>query len=283
MSLLSVENLRVRFPTETGEVEVVKGISFELGRERLGIVGESGSGKSMTGRAILRLIAAPGRVTADRMRFDGIDLLDLPEPAMRDLRGARISMVMQDPKFSLNPVIRIGEQIGEALRFHRQMDRRQRRQRVLEALEAVRINDPERVYRLYPHEVSGGMGQRVMIAMMVVLEPDLMIADEPTSALDVSVRAQVLEVMDELVRRRGMGLIFISHDLDLVARYCDRILVMFNGAIVERCAPTELHLARHPYTRGLLASVPKLDETRDRLPVLDRAALAGAGLAGAAA
>jgi peptide/nickel transport system ATP-binding protein len=275
MSLLSVENLRVRFPTETGEVEVVKGISFELGRERLGIVGESGSGKSMTGRAILRLIAAPGRVTADRMRFDGIDLLDLPEPAMRDLRGARISMVMQDPKFSLNPVIRIGEQIGEALRFHRQMDRRARRQRVLEALEAVRINDPERVYRLYPHEVSGGMGQRVMIAMMVVLEPDLMIADEPTSALDVSVRAQVLEVMDELVRRRGMGLIFISHDLDLVARYCDRILVMFNGAIVERCAASELHLARHPYTRGLLASVPKLDETRERLPVLDRAALAG--------
>jgi peptide/nickel transport system ATP-binding protein len=276
MSLLSVENLRVRFPTETGEVEVVKGISFELGRERLGIVGESGSGKSMTGRAILRLIAAPGRITADRMRFDGIDLLDLPEAAMRDLRGARISMVMQDPKFSLNPVIRIGEQIGEALRFHRQMDRRQRRQRVLEALEAVRINDPERVYRLYPHEVSGGMGQRVMIAMMVVLEPDLMIADEPTSALDVSVRAQVLEVMDELVRRRGMGLIFISHDLDLVARYCDRILVMFNGEIVERCAASELHLARHPYTRGLLASVPKLDETRDRLPLLDRAALAGA-------
>jgi peptide/nickel transport system ATP-binding protein len=275
MSLLSVENLRVRFPTETGEVEVVKGISFELGRERLGIVGESGSGKSMTGRAILRLIAAPGRITADRMRFDGIDLLDLAEPAMRDLRGARISMVMQDPKFSLNPVIRIGEQIGEALRFHRQMDRRARRQRVLEALEAVRINDPERVYRLYPHEVSGGMGQRVMIAMMVVLEPDLMIADEPTSALDVSVRAQVLEVMDELVRRRGMGLIFISHDLDLVARYCDRILVMFNGAIVERCAASELHLARHPYTRGLLASVPKLDETRERLPVLDRAALAG--------
>jgi peptide/nickel transport system ATP-binding protein len=275
MSLLSVENLRVRFPTETGEVEVVKGIGFELGRERLGIVGESGSGKSMTGRAILRLIAAPGRVTADRMRFDGIDLLDLPEPAMRDLRGARISMVMQDPKFSLNPVIRIGEQIGEALRFHQKLDRRARRQRVLEALEAVRINDPERVYRLYPHEVSGGMGQRVMIAMMVVLEPDLMIADEPTSALDVSVRAQVLEVMDELVRRRGMGLIFISHDLDLVARYCDRILVMFNGEIVERCAAAELHNARHPYTRGLLASVPKLDETRDRLPVLDRAALAG--------
>ncbi len=276
MSLLSVENLRVRFPTETGEVEVVKGIGFELGRERLGIVGESGSGKSMTGRAILRLIAAPGRVTADRMRFDGIDLLDLPEPAMRDLRGARISMVMQDPKFSLNPVIRIGEQIGEALRFHRRMDRKARRRRVLEALEAVRINDPERVYRLYPHEVSGGMGQRVMIAMMVVLEPDLMIADEPTSALDVSVRAQVLEVMDDLVRRRGMGLIFISHDLDLVARYCDRILVMFNGEIVERCKASELHDARHPYTRGLLASVPKLDETRDRLPVLDRAALAGA-------
>jgi peptide/nickel transport system ATP-binding protein len=140
-------------------------------------------------------------------------------------------------------------------------------------LEAVRIDDPERVYRLYPHEVSGGMGQRVMIAMMVVLEPDLLVADEPTSALDVSVRAQVLEIMDELVRRRGMGLILISHDLDMVARWCDRILVMYAGRVVEECAAGRLHEATHPYTRGLLASVPHLDETRARLPVLDRAAI----------
>ena len=276
MSLLSVENLRVRFPTDQGEVEVVKGLSFTLNRERLGIVGESGSGKSMTGRALMGLIAPPGRVTADRLEFDGIDLRALPESGFRKLRGARMSMVLQDPKFSLNPVIRIGDQIGEALQFHRRMPARARRQAVLEVLAAVRIDDPERVYRLFPHEVSGGMGQRVMIAMMVVLEPDLMIADEPTSALDVSVRATVLEILDDLVRRRGMGLILISHDLDMVARWCDRILVMYAGKVVEECAAGQLHAATHPYTRGLLASVPRLDETRTRLPVLDRAAI-GAG------
>lgn len=276
MSLLSVENLRVRFPTDQGEVEVVKGLSFTLNRERLGIVGESGSGKSMTGRALMGLIAPPGRVTADRLEFDGIDLRALPESGFRKLRGARMSMVLQDPKFSLNPVIRIGEQIGEALQFHRRMPARARRQAVLEVLAAVRIDDPERVYRLFPHEVSGGMGQRVMIAMMVVLEPDLMIADEPTSALDVSVRATVLEILDDLVRRRGMGLILISHDLDMVARWCDRILVMYAGKVVEECAAGQLHAATHPYTRGLLASVPRLNETRARLPVLDRAAIGAA-------
>jgi len=276
MSLLHVENLRVRFPTDHGEVEVVKGLTFDLGRERLGIVGESGSGKSMTGRALMGLIAPPGRVTADRLEFDGTDLRGLPEAGLRRLRGARMSMVMQDPKFSLNPVIRIGEQIGEALQFHRRMNARARKQAVLEVLEAVRINEPERVYRLFPHEVSGGMGQRVMIAMMVVLQPDLMIADEPTSALDVSVRATVLEILDDLVRRRGMGLILISHDLDMVARWCDRILVMYAGRVVEECAAGKLHEATHPYTRGLLASVPQLNETRRRLPVLDRDAI-GAG------
>lgn len=273
MTLLHVQNLRIRFPTEQGEVEVVKGLSFDLGRERLGIVGESGSGKSMTGRALMGLIGPPGRVTADRLEFDGIDLRNLSERGYRGLRGARISMVMQDPKFSLNPVIRIGEQVGEALRFHRRMSAPMRRRKVLDALEAVRIDDPERVYRLFPHEVSGGMGQRVMIAMMVVMEPDLMIADEPTSALDVSVRATVLEILDDLVRRRGMGLILISHDLDMVARWCDRILVMYAGRVVEECAAGQLHAAQHPYTRGLLASVPQMGETRSRLPVLDRAAI----------
>lgn len=276
MSLLHVDNLRVRFPTDQGEVEVVKGLSFALGRERLGIVGESGSGKSMTGRALMGLIGPPGKVTADRMEFDGIDLRGLNERGYRRLRGARMSLVMQDPKFSLNPVIRIGEQVGEALRFHRRMSARARRRKVLEVLEAVRIDDPERVYRLFPHEVSGGMGQRVMIAMMVVMEPDLMIADEPTSALDVSVRATVLEILDDLVRRRGMGLILISHDLDMVARWCDRIMVMYAGRVVEECAAGQLHAAQHPYTRGLLASVPRMGETRARLPVLDRAAI-GAG------
>ena len=274
-ALLEIEGLRVSFPTPTGRAEVVRGISFTLGRERLGIVGESGSGKSMTGRAILRLVRPPGRQSAERMVFDGIDLAAQSERQMRRLRGARISMIMQDPKFSLNPVMTVGEQIAEALRVHERLPRRALRQRVIEMLDAVRIHDPEHVARLYPHEVSGGMGQRVMIAMMLIPRPDLLIADEPTSALDVSVQAQVLDLIDDLVRESGMGLILISHDLGLVSRYCDRILVMNAGEIVESCAAGDLQHARHPYTRGLIASVPRMEETRDVLPVLDRSAWSG--------
>lgn len=273
MSLLEIENLRVSFPTPQGRVEVVKGLSLTLGRERLGIVGESGSGKSMTGRSILRLVRAPGRVTADKLEFDGINLLALSERRMRAIRGARISMVMQDPKFSLNPVMTIGDQIAEALRAHGQG--RGARARVLDMLEAVEIRDPEAVARKYPHELSGGMGQRVMIAMMLIPGPDLLIADEPTSALDVSVQAQVLELIDAQVRSRGMGLILISHDLHLVARYCDRIIVMNGGEVVETCAAADLHNARHPYTQGLLSAVPRMHETRDMLPVMDRSARGG--------
>ncbi|WP_116130879.1 ABC transporter ATP-binding protein [Tropicimonas sp. IMCC34043] len=273
--LLDIANLRVSFPTPNGRVDVVKGLSLTLGRERLGIVGESGSGKSMTGRAILRLIRPPGRQAADRMIFDGIDLQAQGERAMRRLRGARISMIMQDPKFSLNPVMTVGAQIAEALRVHERLPRRDLRARVTEMLEAVRIHDPERVARMYPHEVSGGMGQRVMIAMMLIPRPDLLIADEPTSALDVSVQAQVLDLIDELVRNNGMGLILISHDLGLVARYCDRILVMNAGEVVESCAASELQNASHPYTRGLIAAVPRMEETRDELPVLDRSEWSG--------
>ncbi|HEY8577541.1 MAG TPA: ABC transporter ATP-binding protein [Devosia sp.] len=273
--LLNVENLRVSFPTHRGRVEVVKGISFALGRERLGIVGESGSGKSMTGRSILKLIRKPGLVTADRMEFDGIDLGAQSERQMRDFRGARISMVMQDPKFSLNPVMTVGEQIAEALVTHERLGRREVQQRILDMLAAVRINDPERVARLYPHEVSGGMGQRIMIAMMLIPGPELLIADEPTSALDVSVQAQVLDIIDDLVRTKGMGLILISHDLNLVSRYCDRILVMNGGRIVEECAAGQLSQAQHPYTRGLLAAMPTINEQRAELPVLDRTQWAG--------
>jgi peptide/nickel transport system ATP-binding protein len=270
--LLDIRNLRVAFPTLQGPVEVVGGVSFEVGRERVGIVGESGSGKSMTGRSILRLIRPPGVVTADRMRLGETDLLAASERDMRAIRGCRISMVMQDPKFSLNPVMTVGAQIGEALTVHEKLPRHAVRRRVLEMLEAVRIRDPERVYGLYPHEVSGGMGQRVMIAMMLIPEPDLLIADEPTSALDVSVRAQVLQIIDDLITQKGMGLIFISHDLNLVSRFCDRILVMYSGQIVEECRASELKKASHPYTRGLLDSVPRLNETRAELPVLDRSA-----------
>lgn len=273
--LLEVENLRVSFPTHTGRVEVVKGLSFTLGRERLGIVGESGSGKSMTGRSILKLIRKPGLETADKLQFDGIDLRSQNEKQMRAIRGARISMVMQDPKFSLNPVMTIGEQIAEALVTHQKLPRRDVQKRILDMLHAVRINDPERVARLYPHEVSGGMGQRVMIAMMLIPEPELLIADEPTSALDVSVQAQVLDIIDDLVTGKGMGLLLISHDLNLVSRYCDRIMVMNAGRVVEECAAGQLEQAQHPYTRGLLAAMPTIDENRDELPVLDRTQWAG--------
>ena len=279
MALLSVEDLRVSFPSPQGRVNVVDGISFELGQERLGIVGESGSGKSMTGRALLRLIRPPGRVEG-RMRFEGQDLAALSERHMRALRGARISMIMQDPRYSLNPVMTVGTQIAEALRVHEHLPRREVRARVRQMLDSVRITDPDRVAGLYAHELSGGMGQRVMIAMMLSPRPRLLIADEPTSALDVSVQADVLRLIDDLVRDRstadgGMALILISHDLPLVARYCDRILVMNAGRIVESCAASDLHLASHPYTRGLLAAVPKMNETRAELPVMDRSAWAG--------
>ncbi|WP_316859264.1 ABC transporter ATP-binding protein [uncultured Cohaesibacter sp.] len=269
-NLVDVENLWVRFPTRTGVFDAVRGISFSLGKERLGIVGESGSGKSMTGRALLRLIRKPGIVEADRMEIMGQDIISMPEKQMRQLRGRDISMIMQDPKYSLNPVMRVGAQIVEALSIHEKVDSKLARQKALEMLEAVVIRDPERVFSAYPHELSGGMGQRVMIAMMLIANPKILIADEPTSALDVSVQIQVLEIMDKLVRDRGMGLIFISHDLRLVSNFCDRILIMYGGRIVEICEAGKLEEARHPYTRGLLNSMPQLNIKHDRLETLDR-------------
>ncbi|MBL4767376.1 MAG: ABC transporter ATP-binding protein [Rhodobacteraceae bacterium] len=269
-NLLDIENLWVRFNTRNGVFDAVRGISFSLGQERLGIVGESGSGKSMTGRAILKLIRKPGLMTADRMDIEGEDLLGKSEPQMRAVRGHRISMIMQDPKFSLNPVMRVGEQIAEALRLHEDVTRSQAKKRSIEMLAAVSIRNPERVYRMYPHEVSGGMGQRIMIAMMLIPNPKILIADEPTSALDVSVQMQVLEIMDKLVRERGMGLIFISHDLNLVSTFCDRVLIMYCGRIVETLQADKLHEAKHPYTRGLLNSLPRLDKPQKRLEVLVR-------------
>ncbi|TRW95085.1 ABC transporter ATP-binding protein [Paracoccus sp. M683] len=269
-ALLSVQNLRVTFPTRQGAFQAVRGVSFDLGRERLGVVGESGSGKSMTGRAILGLVRPPGRVTADRLTLGDQSILNLPERQMRAIRGNRISMVMQDPKFSLNPVMRIGDQIIEAYRLHAGGGRDAARQKALDMLRAVQIRDPERVMGAYPHEVSGGMGQRIMIAMMLAPDPEILIADEPTSALDVSVRTEVLNIMDGLVRDRGMGLIFISHDLNLVAQFCDRVLIMYAGRVVETLAAKDLHNARHPYTQGLLNSLPRLDHPVERLAVLQR-------------
>ena len=269
--LLTVQDLRVAYPArEGGLTEVVRGVSFTLGRERLGIVGESGSGKSQTGRAILGLTAPGGRVTAQTLQFSGIDLLHCRPPQRRALRGARIAMVLQDPKYSLDPVMRIGAQIEEALQAHKPISGAQARRQVHESLAAVGIEDPARVSRLYPHEVSGGMGQRAMIAMMLIAGPELLIADEPTSALDVTVQLQVLGILDVLVRERGMGLIFISHDLRLVSSFCDRVLVMYAGRVVEEIAAVDLHQARHPYTRGLLNCLPQLGAPRHPLPTLDR-------------
>ncbi|ABL69356.1 ABC transporter ATP-binding protein [Paracoccus denitrificans] len=268
--LLSVRNLRVSFPTRSGMFEAVRGVSFDLGRERLGVVGESGSGKSMTGRAILGLVRPPGRVEAERMELGGESILNLPEARMRRLRGSRISMVMQDPKFSLNPVMTVGRQIMEGYRLHTGKSRAAARDKALEMLAAVQIRDPERVFHAYPHEVSGGMGQRIMIAMMLAPDPEILIADEPTSALDVSVRNEVLRIMDRLVGARGMGLIFISHDLNLVAQFCDRVLIMYAGRVVEELPARDLHAAKHPYTQGLLNSLPRLDRPVERLAVLQR-------------
>jgi peptide/nickel transport system ATP-binding protein len=268
---LVVEDLRVSFPNrDGGRTEAVRGVSFTLGRERLGIVGESGSGKSQTGRAILGLTAPEGLVTAKRLEFHGTDLLRCSPKQRREMRGGRIAMVLQDPKFSLNPVMTIGDQIVETLQAHTRVSRAEGRARALAALAAVQIDQPERVYGLYPHEVSGGMGQRAMIAMMLIADPELLIADEPTSALDVTVQLQVLAILYKLVVERGMGLVFISHDLRLVSTFCDRILVMYAGKIVEEVSSGALADAKHPYTRGLLNCLPRLGEGRHPLPTLDR-------------
>lgn len=268
--LLDIENLRVSFRTRKETVAAVRGVSMRMGREKVGIVGESGSGKSVTCRALLGLVRPPGRVAADRLHFDGEPLPLGDHRRMQALRGRRIAMVMQDPLYALNPVMTVGDQIAEAYRIHARAGRAEARQKTVGMLRAVRIRRPEQVYDAYPHEVSGGMGQRIMIAMMLIPGPDLLIADEPTSALDVTVRLQLLAILDDLVQERGMGLIFISHDLNLVASFCDRIVIMYAGRIVEVCRAGDLHRARHPYTRGLLDCLPRIDAPPGPLPVLRR-------------
>jgi len=216
------------------------------------------------------LIQKPGTIEADHIKLQKENLLDLTEAQMRSVRGQKISMIMQDPKFSLNPVMIIGDQISEAFQLKGPTTKAEAWAKSISMLEAVSIRDPERVMRAYPHEMSGGMGQRVMIAMMLMPDPEILIADEPTSALDVSVQRQVLDIMDGLVKERGMGLIFISHDLNLVSEFCDRVLIMYAGRIVEVCEAKKLHKAKHPYTKGLLNSLPRLDRPRKHLDVLIR-------------
>ena len=268
--LLQVEGLQVAYQSPSGPVPVVRNVSFTLGREKLAVVGESGSGKTTVGRALLRLLPRQAQVSARRLQFDGSDLLQASESDMAALRGRRLSMIMQDPKYSLNPVMNVGRQIGEAVQRAEKMTRAQCDEQVAALLARVRIHEPKRVAALYPHELSGGMGQRVMIAMMLAQRPQLLIADEPTSALDVSVRQDVLTLLDELVAEQGLSLLFISHDLNLVRRFCDRVLVMYAGRVVESLAAADLAHASHPYTQGLLQALPSLSQRRAVLPVLQR-------------
>jgi peptide/nickel transport system ATP-binding protein len=268
--LLTVDNLHVHFADADRLTHAVRGVSWTLGRERLGIVGESGSGKSATARALLGLVRAPGYVQADQLRLGDIDLQQLSARQWSSIRGPRMAMVMQDPRHALNPVQTIGQQIAESFRLHGGHSRKNASQLALSMLESVHITDPERVARSYPRQISGGMGQRAMIALMLAAEPEILIADEPTSALDAAVQNQVLALLDEQIAKRGMGLIFISHDLDLVSRFCDRVLVMYAGQVVESLPATQLDAAQHPYTKGLSACVPRLGSKQPSLPVFVR-------------
>ncbi len=258
--LLEVNNLRTQFQTRNGLVRAVDGVSFYLDPgEVLGVVGESGCGKSITALSIMRLIADPGKIVAGEIIFDGKELLKLSDAEMRRIRGDDIAMIFQDPMTSLNPVFTVGEQIAEALRLHRKLSRKAAREAAIEAMREVSIPDAARRINDYPHQLSGGMRQRVMIAMALACDPKLLIADEPTTALDVTIQAQILELLEELQRKRGLSVLLITHDLGVVAEVADRVAVMYTGRIVEESTVDELFARpKHPYTEGLLRSVPKL-------------------------
>ena len=257
--LVQVQDLRIVFPSRSGDTAAVKGISFAVGLEKLGIVGESGSGKSVTCRALLGLIAPPARVTASSMRLFGDEYANAPRRAFRAVRGRRMGLIMQDPRYSLNPVLTIGTQIEEGLVLQRGLRGAAARAEGMRLLDAVALRDPERVWKAHPHELSGGMGQRAMIAMMLAMEPELLIADEPTSALDVTVQVGILALLQTLVKERGMALILVSHDLRMVEGFCDRVIVMHQGVVVDQCAAVDLPNSTHPYTRRLLDCVPALE------------------------
>ena len=258
--LLEVNDLRTYFPTRRGLVKAVDGVDFYLDRgELLGLVGESGCGKSITALSVMRLIAPPGKIVSGEIYFDGKDLLKLPDHEMRQMRGDDIAMIFQDPMTSLNPVFTVGEQIAEALRLHRKLSRKEARNATIEAMREVAIPDPARRVDDYPHQLSGGMRQRVMIAMALACNPKLLIADEPTTALDVTIQAQILELLDNLRKQRDLAVLLITHDLGVVAEVADRVAVMYTGRIVEESPVQELFARpKHPYTEGLLRSVPKL-------------------------
>jgi ABC-type dipeptide/oligopeptide/nickel transport system ATPase component len=266
--LLDVQDLTVTFPGATSSVTAVDAVSFQIAAgETLGLVGESGSGKSVTAFAILRLLQPPGRVTGGRVIFEGRDLLTLSEQEMREVRGARISLIFQEPMTALNPVMRVGDQIAEALTVHGAAGRSDARQRAVELLEAVRIPDAARRVRDYPHQLSGGMRQRVMIAIALACRPPLIIADEPTTALDVTIQAQVLELIRELKTRFNLALLLITHDFGVIAEMADRVAVMYRGRLVEQGPVRQiLRSPAHDYTRALLAAVPGMAASRPPNP-----------------
>ena len=273
--LLEVEDLRTQFPTRAGLVKAVDGVSFHIEEgEMLGLVGESGSGKSITALSVMRLIAAPGKIAGGSIRFKGEELTTATPERLRAIRGNDIAMIFQDPMTSLNPVYTVGEQIAEALRLHRNLDRKAAWTAAIEAMKEVAIPSPERRANDYPHQLSGGMRQRVMIAMALACDPELLIADEPTTALDVTIQAQILELLDDLRKQRELAVLLITHDLGVVAEVADRVAVMYTGRIVEE-SPVEELFARpkHPYTEGLLRSVPKLTSTdiirKERLETIE--------------
>ena len=267
MALLEVNNLRTSFFTDAGEVKAVDGVSFTLDHGKvLGIVGESGSGKSVTAYSIMQILAPTGRIVGGSVKLDGQELVGADEKVMRSVRGNRISIIFQDPMTSLNPTYTVGHQLMEAILLHTKRNRREAKERALEMLRLVNVNEPEKRLRQYPYELSGGMRQRVMIAMALACEPDILIADEPTTALDVTIQAQILELMQDLQKRLGMAIIMITHDLGVVAQMCDEIVVMYAGSICEQGTADEIfYNPHHEYTKGLIRSIPTAANNGQRL------------------
>ncbi len=271
MPLLDVQDLKTHFFTEDGVVQAVDGVSFQLEPgQKMGLVGESGCGKSVTALSIMRLVPdPPGRIVSGRILFDGVDLVQIPKEEMRTVRGRRISMIFQDPMTSLNPVFTVGYQIDEAIQLHQGLEREEARRKTLEMLETVNIANPDRVANSYPHELSGGMRQRCMIAMALSCRPKLLIADEPTTSLDVTIEAQILDLIDDLNRKLNTALLLITHDMGIIAEMCQKVAVMYGGTIVEMADTRTLFKApRHPYTVGLLRSIPSLSVEKTDLKII---------------